>query len=200
MTVPGPVRSRPAAPPSWRPTPPACRPAPPVGRPAARVGRVALAGIGNEMRHDDGVGPVVARRAAWLSAAPGGGFVTALASPLNEPLDLLDDWDGDDLGIVVDAVRSGTPPGTVSLTWLGQLVDVVLPTNCARASTHGLGVADVFRLACEIGLAPRRVALVGIEGRDFTHGKGLSPAVEEGAARALALVVDLSRAAQAATA
>jgi hydrogenase maturation protease len=157
---------------------------------------VVLAGIGNEMRHDDGVGPVVARRAAWLSSAPRGGFVTSLASPLNEPLDLLDDWEGDDLAIVVDAVRSGAPPGTVTLTWLEHLVDVVLPTNCARASTHGLGVADVLRLAGEIGVAPRRVALVGVEGQDFSPGEGLSAAVEEGAARALALVVDLAQAAQ----
>ena len=129
------------------------------------------------------------------SAAPGGGFVSALAGPLSEPLDLLDDWEGDDLAIVVDAVRSGAPVGTVTLTWLEHLVDVVLPTGAARASTHGLGVADVFRLACELGTAPRRVALVGVEGRDFSHGEGLSAAVEEGAARALSLVVDLARAA-----
>jgi len=160
------------------------------------TGRVVLAGIGNEMRGDDGVGPVVARRAARLSSRSGGGFVTSLASPLTQPLDLLDGWESDDLAIVVDAVRSGAPPGTVTLTWLDHLVDVVLPAKCARASTHGLGVADVFRLAGEIGLAPQRVALVGVEGQDFSPGEGLSPAVEAGAARALALVVDLARAAQ----
>ena len=85
---------------------------------AAPAGRVVLAGIGNEMRHDDGIGPVIARRAARMSSVRPGAFVTALASPLNEPLDLLDDWDRDDLAIVVDAVRSGAPPGTVTLTWL----------------------------------------------------------------------------------
>jgi hydrogenase maturation protease len=118
----------------------------------------------------------------------------ARAGPVNEPLDLLDDWAGEDLAIVVDAVRSGAPPGTVSLTWLEQLSDVLLPAGCARASTHGLGVADVFRLACEIGLAPQRVALIGVEGQDFSHGEGLSTAVEAGAARAVALVVDLAEA------
>lgn len=170
----------------------------PVEAPAqeapASACRVVLAGIGNEMRHDDGVGPVIARRAARLSAAPATGLGPALAGPLNEPLDLLDDWDGDELAIVVDAVRSGAPPGTVTLTWLEQFGDVVLPAGCGRASTHGLGVADVFRLASEIGLAPRRVALVGVEGQDFSHGEGLSAAVEAGAATAVALVVDLAQA------
>jgi len=145
------------------------------------------------MRHDDGVGPVVARGAARLSEAPTTGSGLALAGPVNEPLDLLDDWDGNELAIVVDAVRSGAPPGTVTLTWLEQLGDVVLPAGCGRASTHGLGVADVFRLASEIGLAPRRVALVGVEGEDFSHGEGLSAAVEVGAATVVALVVDLAQ-------
>jgi hydrogenase maturation protease len=130
-----------------------------------------------------------------MSSTAGSGPVTALAAPLNEPLDLLDDWDGDDLAIVVDAVRSGAPPGTVTLTWLDRLGDVVLPAGCGRASTHGLGVADVFRLACEIGLGPRRVALVGVEGQDFSHGEGLSAPVEAGADQAVALVVKLARSA-----
>jgi hydrogenase maturation protease len=168
---------------------------PPVRGTAAPAGRVVLAGIGNEMRHDDGIGPVIARRAARVSSARPGGFVTALATPLNEPLDLLDDWDRDDLAIVVDAVRSGAPAGTVTLTWLEPVGDVVLPARCGRASTHGLGVADVFRLACEIGVAPQRVALVGVEGQDFSHGEGLSPPVEAGAARAVALVVELAQSA-----
>jgi hydrogenase maturation protease len=163
------------------------------GQAAVPARRVALAGIGNEMRHDDGIGPVIARRAARLSSSQGRGLVSALATPLNEPLDLLDDWDGDDLAIVVDAVRSGAPPGTVTLTWLEPLSDVVLPARCGRASTHGLGVADVLRLACEIGLAPQRVALVGVEGQDFSHGEGLSSPVEAGVARAVDLVVELAR-------
>lgn len=152
--------------------------------------RIVLAGIGNEMRHDDGAGPVVANRAARLAGAR---LSDALASPLNEPLDLLDYWDGADLAIVVDAVRSGAAPGTVTLTWLEGPGDALPPAGGGRPSTHGLGVADVYRLAREIGQAPRRVAIVGIEGRDFTHGEGLSAPVDAGAARAAALVLDLVR-------
>ena len=117
----------------------------------------------------------------------------ALAGPLGEPLDLLDDWEGADLAIVVDAVRSGAPPGTVTLNWLGEALDALSPARSRRPSTHGLGVADVYRLAVEMGVAPQRVALVGVEGQDFSHGEGLSAPVHAGVARATALVVDVVR-------
>jgi hypothetical protein len=55
-------------------------------------------------------------------------------------------------------------------------------------------VADVYCLAHELGLAPRRVALVGVEGQDFSHGEGLSEPVDCGADRAATLVLELARA------
>ena len=51
-------------------------------------------------------------------------------------------------------------------------------TPRAARSTHGIGLAGVFRLARAVGAAPRRVVVVGIEGEDFAQGVGLSPAVE----------------------
>jgi hydrogenase maturation protease len=161
-----------------------------------------FAGIGNSMRHDDGAGPAAASRAAELArarlaasnGAPPGGreLVTLLASPLTEPLDLLDNWQETDLAVVVDAVRSGDAPGTVTVTWLERPGDGPRPLTGNRPSTHGLGVADVYRLAHEIGIAPRRVAVVGIEGDDFSHGEGLTPAVEEGATKAAALLLQIA--------
>jgi hydrogenase maturation protease len=154
-----------------------------------------LAGIGNEMRHDDGAGPVVVARAAQLAPGHAGGPFVALETSLSEPLDLLGYWDGADLAIVVDAVRSGAVPGTVTLTWFE---DGALTLRRAgrrrRPSTHGLGVADVYCLAHELGLAPRRAALVGVEGQDFSHGEGLSEPVDCGADNAATLVLELARA------
>ena len=153
--------------------------------------RIVVAGIGNLMRHDDGAGPQVARRVAEL--AKEGGPVTALASPLGEPLDLLGSWDGADLAIVVDAVRSGAPPGTLTLDWLGAPGGLdPLPGDGRSPSTHGLGVADVYRLASAIGQAPPRVAVVGIEGQDFSHGEGLSAAVEAGIGEGVNVIMALA--------
>ncbi len=65
--------------------------------------RVVVAGMGNEYRRDDGAGPAVA--AASAKEAP----ATIDIGPVVDPLDLLGRWDGADLAIVVDALRSGGP-------------------------------------------------------------------------------------------
>jgi len=68
-----------------------------------------LAGIGNEMRHDDGA-PVLwswRGRRNWRRGHAGGLFAAPGDLAEGEPLDLLGYWDGADVAIVVDAVRSG---------------------------------------------------------------------------------------------
>ncbi len=157
-------------------------------------GRVVLAGIGNEMRHDDGAGPAVVARAVQLAPSYAAGLFAALETSLSEPLDLLGYWDGADLAIVVDAVRSGAVPGTVTLTWFEDDAVSLRRAGGRRHSTHGLGVADVYCLAHALGVAPRQVALVGVEGRDFSHGEGLSGPVGCAADQAATLVLELARA------
>ncbi len=177
-------------------SPPCGASAVPVSR-AAHLpagGGVVLAGIGNEMRHDDGAGPVVVARAALLATGHADRPFAALETSLSEPLDLLGYWDGADLAIVVDAVRSGAVPGTVTLTWFENGALTLLRAGRRRPSTHGLGVADVYRLAHQLGLAPHRVALVGVTGQDFSHGEGLSDPVDCGADKAATLVLELARA------
>ncbi|HXR23136.1 MAG TPA: hydrogenase maturation protease [Acidimicrobiales bacterium] len=172
--------------------------------------RVVVAGIGNDMRHDDGAGALVAARALEVLGAlgpvtgPGQEIDGALSSKLGEPLDLLGHWDDADLAIVVDAVRSGAPPGTLSLTWFGgEAADFQLdgvPASVAKAvacgpgqapGTHGLGVVGVYRLARAMDQAPRCMVVLGIEGCDFSQGEGLSPSVAAVIDSAAAIVVDL---------
>ena len=118
----------------------------------------------------------------------------------------LGNWDDADLAIVVDAVRSGAAPGSLSLTWFGgeaadfQLdrasASVAKAVACGRGqspSTHGLGVVGVYRLASAMGQAPRRMVVLGIEGQDFSQGEGLSASVAAAIDSAAAIVVDLVR-------
>ena len=60
-------------------------------------------------------------------------------------------------------------------------------------STHGIGLAGVYRLARVIERAPSRVVVVGIEGSDFRQGVGLSQGVEEGVEHAARHVVEMIR-------
>jgi len=152
--------------------------------------RVVVAGLGNEYRRDDGVGPLVVARAVNETGAADN------VGPLADPLDLVGRWDGASLAIVVDAVRSGAQPGTIRLVELepGGPADAEAAGGGRSAtSTHGIGLARVFRLARAIGHAPVRVVVVGIEGEDFEMGTGLSPAVEAAVPHAVRHVVDLIR-------
>jgi hydrogenase maturation protease len=113
---------------------------------------------------------------------------------MTDPLDLLGTWDGADLAIVVDAIRSGAAPGTLTIVDLAGHLDTSEPIERpGTTSTHGIGLSGVLRLARAIGRAPLRVVVVGIEGEDFGRGVGLSPAVDAAVPGAVNRVVDLIR-------
>ncbi len=148
--------------------------------------RVVVAGLGSEYRRDDGVGPLIAARAVDEAG------LGSVIGPLVDPLDLLGEWDDADLAVVVDAVRSGVAPGTLTLVELtGAHGSVAQAGPRGATSTHGIGLAGVLRLARAIDRAPARVVVVGIEGEDFGRGTGLSPAVEAAVPAAVCRVVDV---------
>jgi hydrogenase maturation protease len=103
-----------------------------------------------------------------------------------EAADLIEAWQGADDVIVVDAVVTGAPVGTVMELDGRQLVAPLSTT----ASTHGLGLAEAIELARVLNLLPTRLRVYGIEGRRFELGAEISPevqrAVEEVARRIIA--------------
>ena len=136
--------------------------------------RPRVLGVGNRLRRDDGVGPWVAGE---LARRVGGGVdVRQLAG---DGFSLLDAFGGAHQVLLVDAVQSGAPPGTV------HRLDAAagpLPAAVLRCSTHLLGVAEAVELARALGDLPRQLTVYGIEGADFSTGEGLSPAVTAAAA------------------
>ncbi len=149
---------------------------------------VVVAGLGSEYRHDDGAGPLVAARA--VEEAGAGRDI----GPIVDPLDLLGIWDGADLAVVVDTVRSGAEPGTLHVVELGCEAGAGVPDDrSGPTSTHGIGLTGVLRLARAVGHAPGRVVVVGVEGTSFDRGTGLSPAVAAALPAAVRRVVELIR-------
>ena len=150
---------------------------------------VVVAGLGSEYRRDDGAGPAAV--SLVVQQCPG----VTVVGPLDDPLDLLGLWDGAALAVVVDAVSSGSPPGTVQVVELDPAGPGLTRQQGASAtnSTHGIGLAGVYRLARAIERAPSRVVVVGIEGSDFGQGMGLSQGVEVGVEHAAYHVVEMIR-------
>ena len=130
---------------------------------AARVG---VACLGNRFRGDDAVGLLVADR---LRAA---GVVVQECQ--DEPTRLLDSWRELDRLVLVDAVRSGVPPGTV------HRVDASsgeLPRELGLSSSHLFGVAETIALARALDRLPPQVVVYGVEGEQFGATTEVTPVV-----------------------
>jgi hydrogenase maturation protease len=156
---------------------------------------VLVVGIGSEFRGDDGVGPAVVRELAGLDETALG-TAPLMIRPLSEPWDLLGLWDEAALAVVVDATHSGAVSGTVTVTDLskvvaGEALGEAAADNAGLASTHGLGVCGVLRLARALDSAPPRVVLVGVEGADFRIGAELTTEVARAIPHAVEAVLDL---------
>ena len=133
-------------------------------------------GVGNPLRGDDAAGLVVARRARERG-------VEAIEQE-GEPVGLIEAFAGHDAVVVVDAVRSGAPAGTVHRA---DVSSVPLPAPfTAPASTHTLGLGEAIELARALDRLPARIVVFGVEGERFDTGAELSPAV----AAALGPLVD----------
>src|SRR5579859_7417718 len=130
-------------------------------------------GIGNTDRGDDAAGLAVVRAVrAALAAVPGAGTVTT-AELAGDQLGLLSLWTGADEVILVDAVCSGAPPGTV----FRFTADQPLGHAFSHAGTHTFSLADVIELARNLDELPPRLAGYGIEGRSFGFGEPMAAPV-----------------------
>jgi len=142
-----------------------------------------IIGCGNRQRCDDGAGILVAESLRKLG-------VEAETHP-GEAADLIETWTDSDDVIVVDAVVTGAPVGTVQ-EWDGR---ELLVSGGTSDSTHGLGLAEAIELARVLNRLPMRLRVYGIEGQRFEHGAEISPevqrAVEEVVARIIADVSGL---------
>jgi hydrogenase maturation protease len=136
---------------------------------------IAVIGVGNDFRHDDGAGwAVVAALAeeAGRRRLPEG---TALLVCDGEPGRLISLWEGARLVIVIDsAIAHPGQPGRVHrLEWDG---DRITGTGGATSS-HGLGLGDALELARALGRLPGRLIVYAVEGADTSLGTGLTAPV-----------------------
>lgn len=125
-------------------------------------------GIGNPDRGDDAAGVRVVRNVH-------GGRVIEWA----DCSVLMDLWDRVDDVIVVDAMRSGLPPGSVCRFDAGL---EPLPSR-AFPSSHSFGLAETVELARSLDRLPGRLIIYAIEVSDLSIGAQLSDDVAEAVER-----------------
>jgi hydrogenase maturation protease len=139
---------------------------------------IVVIGIGNEYRSDDGVGIAVARRLHER-------FLTKITvlEESGEGAALMDSWKGATWVMMLDAVHSGAPPGTIHRL---DARAAPVPTEFFHYSTHAFSVAEAIELARSLDELPPHLIVYGVEGENFSAGEGLSPTVE----RAVETVVE----------
>lgn len=140
-----------------------------------------MLGCGNPDRGDDAAGLEVAERLATR------GQPAEVRTWRGEGVGLLDAWEGFERVILVDAMRSGAPPGTV------RRVDPLrepMPALGGATSSHAFGPADAIVLAERLGRLPPRLEVFGIEIASVELGAGLSSSVEEGVEEAVRAIAD----------
>jgi hydrogenase maturation protease len=129
---------------------------------------VRVIGMGRLDRGDDAVG----RRAARMLRQRLPAEIAVVECP-GEMYDLIEAWEGAEAVVIIDAVSSGAPPGT--LYRLDARRDPLPPDRAT--STHGFGLAAAIELGRTLELLPPRVIVYGVEGAEFGPGTELSTSV-----------------------
>ena len=119
--------------------------------------RVLIAGIGNILLGDDGVGPYVLRLLEVSYSFDEGVVLEDLGTPA---LDFIDHIAGLDALIVIDSVDNGKPAGTITLY---RNDDLKRNAPAVRMDTHSPAITESL-LAAEVffGVSPREILLVGV--------------------------------------
>ncbi len=76
---------------------------------------------------------------------------------------LLDRLQGPDPVILIDAMLSGSPPGSIRRITLPEL-----PFSLAPLSSHSVGVLSILALGKELGVLPPSLFLYGVEIKPFS--------------------------------
>lgn len=137
--------------------------------------RVAVIGIGQSLRGDDAAGLEAVRQ--WRERFPETANrlevrVEAGGLPGLALLDLLSDAQS---AILVDAVQSPHPPGTIYRLDEEELAAF---TSDAK-SAHGWGVAETLKLGSQLMNNRPRIRVVGITTKELEVGAEMSDAVRD---------------------
>jgi hydrogenase maturation protease len=133
--------------------------------------RIVILGIGNVLMTDEGVGVrVVDELQSRFRFPPEIEIVDGGTSGM----ELLEDLSHLDHLFVVDAVRSGDPPATLT-----RLENEEVPAFFqTRLSPHQLGLSDVLATLLLMEAYPKHLVLLGCEPKSLETHMGLSPEVE----------------------
>jgi hydrogenase maturation protease len=135
-----------------------------------RLSRVLVLGAGNILLSDEGIGVRVVEALQRRYRVP---EEVEILDGGTCGMDLLDVIAGRDHLILVDAVDTGSPPGTV-VRLEGNQIPAVFRT---KSSPHQLGLQDVLALLLLLDAAPAHVTVIGVQPASLDIGLELTPVI-----------------------
>jgi len=129
-------------------------------------------GLGNILRGDDGIGPVIIR-ALEKRKIPD---PVQLCDAGSDAFIILDHLLGTDPVLIIDCARLGEKPGTIQ-----KIItkDIDLIPKEVGMSLHGYSLTEVWQLARSMG-AENDLTIIGIEPEKIQFNSGLSEVVKKG--------------------
>jgi hydrogenase maturation protease len=130
--------------------------------------KLLILGVGNSMRQDDGIGPKIVNliQEKQLSAVDviNGGI---------DGLSLLDVIVYYERAIIIDAIDMQADPGTIKV-FAPEQAKIIIKSDAL--STHGFGLAEVIKLAEELGIEAK-LTIVGVQPQTVGFGEWISSVV-----------------------
>lgn len=145
--------------------------------------RILVLGVGSILMTDEGIGVRAVEELQRRFRFPDN---VEILDGGTSGIELLSYIADKDYLIIIDAIISGNPPGTV-LRVEGEDVPAKFRT---RLSPHQLGISDLLAAAKLTGEIPKELVLFGIEPKDIVMGIGFSDEVKANIDRLVEVVVD----------
>jgi hydrogenase maturation protease len=145
--------------------------------------QLLIAGIGNVLLQDDGIGPSVATTLESRYQFEEGVEVADLGTP---GLDFAGYFNDRDCVILVDSVKSGERPGTIHLY---RMAEILRTPVTQRMGPHAPALMENLLSMNVLGTAPAELLLVGVAGECFELGCNLTKEVGGAVEAAIAEVL-----------
>lgn len=150
------------------------------------MNNVLVVGIGNILLADEGIGVRVIETMARLSPPPD----VELLDGGTSGADLIDYIADRPKVIVIDAVKTEHPPGTILR--LGP--EDLLGSEEAKISLHDLGLLETLAMAVQMGCPPKQVVIFGVVPASLACSLELSPVIANLVPKIIDLILAEARA------
>jgi len=146
---------------------------------------VAVVGVGNSIMGDDGVGPTIIER---LEGSPAGAADDVrLVDAGTTGFLALEAMSGAERAVVVDAVETGEPPGTIHEY---RYVDGAFETDVPEMTMHDVSFTEAMVAGRDVYDLPDEIRILGVEPADVSIGDELSGAVERAATELIDVLLE----------